>query len=96
MLDNPMRSRKKPVIKLPLSLGVLAEPLLEFLVFAEVGLTDQDRLRSVTCVEVDECLLRRELGADGTEISTPTRSDMPFAALLPQLLSQLWSCPKGI
>jgi len=84
-----MLSPRKPVIKLLLNLGVLVEPLLEFLVCVEEELTDPAREHSETCVEEEEDLHPLEPGDDGTERSTEINEDMLLFLLLLQLESLL-------
>jgi Ran GTPase-activating protein (RanGAP) involved in mRNA processing and transport len=84
-----MLSPRKLVIKLLLNLGVLVEPLLEFLVCVEEELTDPAREHSETCVEVDEDLHPLEPGDDGTGRSTEINEDMLLFQLLQQLESLL-------
>ena len=65
--------------------GVLVEPSQEFQEFQDQELTDQDRPHSVTCAEVQECLLHLRSGESGTERLTPPKED----TLLPQPLLHL-------
>ena len=63
--------------------GELVEQLLVFLVSVEVVPTEVVREPSVTCVEVEGCLLQPRPTANGTGTSTRTRRGMPSAPPLP-------------
>jgi len=55
--------------------GVLAVPFLVFQEFLVVVLTEQDRVLSVTCVEVVGCSRQQRLTVGGTAKSTRPKSD---------------------
>ena len=63
------------------SLGVPDVPWLVFLVYVEEVLTDLVRELSVTCAEVDVCLLPQKSIAGGTDGSTSIRDVTPSALL---------------
>jgi len=69
------------VTKHQLNLGEQEELLLVFQESVVVVPTDLDRVLSVTCAEVEECLLPPKHGEDGTDPSTKTKEDMLSAQL---------------
>jgi len=71
ILDQWELSLVTSIVHIP---GVLDEPSLVFQGFPEEVLTEQDRVLSVTCVEVGECLPQRRLTVGGTGKSTRRRS----------------------
>jgi len=74
-----MQSISMLVTKRLLNPGVLDVLLPVFLVSEAVVLTVQVKQRSVTCAEVDACLLPPKPGEDGIDPSTKSNDDMPSA-----------------
>lgn len=84
-----MQFQRKLVINTLLNLGELVVLLREFPVLLEEVPADPVKELSVTCVEVEECLLLPKSGEDGTDMSTSTKNELLLSLLLPLVLSPL-------